>query len=113
MLRYAFLEAQASKYFIAVFDGNGNLCQLFDKHEPTLALFRSEGRLKNPSADFADELAEDRDLIDARMGSWTHAGKVLATEKSRIQRDRREPAGQTLLYILEDGNQKVLWRERI
>lgn len=113
VLRYAFLEAQASKFFVVVFDGNGKLCEMFDKSELPLIAYRTQGLLKNPDAANRDELAEDDTLVDAQMFSWTAVGRALAYARNNVAADRPEPPGQALLYVLEDGNQKVLWRERI
>lgn len=113
IFQYAFLEANASGGFVVVYDGNGKLCKIFDEHKPPLVAFRTQGRLKNADAEFRDEVAEDSDYIQILFYCWREAGRNVAQMKSQIARDRREPAGQNLVFITEEGSQKILWRERV
>jgi hypothetical protein len=114
VLRFAFLEANASEGFTVVYDGNGTLIKTFEETGKNLALYYALGRdMKDPEAKFRDELAEDSDMIEFQMNRWREVGQQVARFRAASPvNNNGVPLDNAMLYVVEDGNQKILWRSR-
>jgi len=111
---YAESQAKATLLPYAVFDGNGRLVQLEHTTGVALAIYRSDGEIRNFEAPLAHDMAEDFSLIDAERYSWKEMGQLIPIARVDVDLARRKvkvTPQPVALVVTEQRSGKVLWKQ--
>jgi hypothetical protein len=114
VMRFAFLEANASKGFTVVYDGNGNFREMFDKNDKDLELYYSLARdVENEDSELRPGLAIESEIVEIQMQRWSQVGKNLALFRAGGFARPGEVRDNCLLFVVEEREPKILWRGRM